>query len=145
MALRKRGKGTVIVITPSLFYSYMKSGNPHHITLIRNILDAYFPQGKRILKTNAPGIVEISLSRKDGKLILQAVPFISGRRDMDSFETLNDPINITGVKVWLKEVNKINKIHDPIKNRDLKFVRQGNNVIFKLPPFSEHFLAVISD
>jgi hypothetical protein len=144
IGLRKRGKGAVIAIAPSLFYSYMKSGNPHHINLIRNIFDAYFPEEKRMLKTNAPGLVEITLSRKGGKLILQAVPFISGRRDMDSFETLNDAVSVAGIKVWLKS-SKISRIHDPIKNKDLKFTRQGEYATFKLPAFSEHFLAVISD
>jgi len=144
VALRKRGEGTVIVITPSLFYSYMKSGNPHHINLVRNILNTYFPEDKRMLKTNAPGLVEITLSRKDGNLILQAVPFISGRRDMDSFETLNDAVSLTGIKVWLRESSKISRIHDPIKSKDLKFIRQGEYTVFKLPAFSEHFLAVIN-
>lgn len=143
IGLRKAGKGTVIIITPSLFYSYMKSGNPHHINLVRNILEAYFPNEKRILKTDAPGLVEIALSRKNGNLVLQAVPFISGRRDMDSFETLNDSVMISGVKIWLRETSPINKIYDPVKNKDLKFVRKGEYVVFKLPNFNEHFLAVI--
>lgn len=102
MPKRITGKGHVVLIAPMLFFSYMQTGNPHHINLIRNILQNWFPEDKRVLKTDAPGVVEFSLSEKNGNIVLQAVPFIAGRRHMESFETLNDIVPLRGVTASVK-------------------------------------------
>jgi hypothetical protein len=143
--VRKIGKGVAVIIGPSLFYSYMMTGHPHHFTFVRNILSRFFPESKRMLKTNAPGVVELALSRKNGRIILQAVPFISGRRHRDAFETLNEPVSVAGVSVSVKTPFKKPVVTDPVKNKALKFTKDGEYIKLRLPALKEHFLAVISE
>ncbi|OGV50840.1 MAG: hypothetical protein A2017_01155 [Lentisphaerae bacterium GWF2_44_16] len=143
ISMRKTGKGNVIIIAPALFLSYMQTGNPHHFTLIRNILNSFYPEEKRMLRTNAPGIVEIALSEKDGNVVVQAVPFVAGRRDMNSFETLNEAVAVHGVSVSVRTPFRVESVIDPLKNRKIKYTFNDGFVNFKLPPFKDHFLALL--
>lgn len=143
IGLKKIGKGYAVSIAPSLFYSYMHTGHVHHMTLIRNILEKYFPKEKRKAKTTAPGIVELTLSENDGNIILQAVPFISSRRHAESFEVLNDVVAVHGTKVSINAPFPVSKVIDPVKNKEIKFKEKDGWVSFKLPDFTEHFTALI--
>jgi hypothetical protein len=143
VAVKKVGKGHVLVISPSLFFSYMQTGHVHHLNLVRNILERYYPRERRRLKSDAPGIVELALSRKDGNIVLQAVPFVVGRRHTDSFETLNDPVAIHGVNVAVKPGFTPSQIVDPINKVDIDFNKHGDWIHFELPAFDEHFVALL--
>ena len=145
IALKKTGKGHVVLIAPMLFFSYMQTGNPHHINLIRNILQNWFPEDKRVLKTDAPGVVEFSLSEKNGNIVLQAVPFIAGRRHMESFETLNDIVPLRGVTASVKVPFKVSKVFDPVAKKDLKFIEKDSWIKFRLPTLKEHFVGLIQE
>jgi hypothetical protein len=112
------------------------------MTLIRNILEKYFPKEKRKAKTTAPGIVELTLSKKDGNIVLQAVPFISSRRHAESFEVLNDIVPVHGVKVSVNAPFPVSKVIDPVKNKEIKFKEKDGWIKFRLPDFTEHFTAL---
>ncbi|MCX6983203.1 MAG: alpha-L-fucosidase [Lentisphaerae bacterium] len=145
IGIRKIGKGIAVIVAPSLFYSYMMTGNPHHFTLVRNIMQAFFSEDKRKLKSNAPGVVELALSMKDGKIIFQAVPFIVGRKHRDTFETLNEPVSVSGITVWIKSPFENPSVIDPVKNKELRFKKEGEYIKLRLPPIKEHFLAAIGN
>lgn len=143
VAAKPFGKGKVVVIAPSLFYSYMETGHVHHLNLVKTLLSKYFPEPKRRIKSDAPGIVELALSRKNGDLVLQAVPFIVSRRHVDSFEVLNDAVAVHGINVAVQSGFKPSRIFDPVNNTNIDFNMNGDWIHFVLPPFDEHLVVII--
>jgi hypothetical protein len=108
---------------------------------LRNAFEKLLPE--RLLRTNAPGQLEITLGKKDGKLVLQMLPFIADRRDRNSFESLNEPIPIGGFSITLADGTKAAKIRNPITGQELKSRKTKQGLRFRPKPVREHTLLVL--
>jgi hypothetical protein len=131
----------VVTLAQPLLTAYLQTGYHAHRTLLRNVFDKLLP--KRLLRTDAPGQLEITLGDKDGNLILQMLPFIADRRDRNSFESLNEPIPIGGFSITLAAEHEIAKIRNPINGQELKFRKTAQGVRFRPKPVREHTLLVL--
>jgi hypothetical protein len=98
---------------------------------------------ERLLRTDAPGQLEITLGKKNGKLVLQMLPFIADRRDRNSFESLNEQIPIGGFSITLSVDHEIAKIRNPITGQELKSRKTTQGLRFRPKPVREHTLLVI--
>ncbi len=134
--------GRIITFAQPLLAAYLSTGYHAHRTLLRNVFEKLLPQ--RLLRTNAPGQLEITLGEKDGAIVLQMLPFTADRRDRNSFESLNDPLPIGGFSITLAEGLKIEKIHDPMTGHELKFRKSSRAIRFSPKPVREHTLLVIN-
>jgi len=143
VAVRPVGKGGVILIRPQLLAAYLRTGYFVHRALVAKLLDAFLPEQRRVLRTNAPSLVELAFGRKDGRYILQALPFVADRRDRSSFESTNEAIAFSGIWVDIPPVGDVKRVHDPVAGRDLSWEKVEGRVRVQLPPFSEHLLVVI--
>ncbi len=147
VGVRQVGKGTAILIAPQLFAAYLHTGYFAHRALLRNLLESFQPNGARALRTNAPSIVEIALGEKDGRTILQAMPFIAARRDRYSFESISDdPIPLRGI--WVEIPTQACTCAtpcatNPITGENLAVEQNAGNITIYLPEFHEHMLVVI--
>ena len=140
-ALISAQDGRVVTLAQPLLTAYLQTGYHAHRTLLRNVFDKLLP--KRLLRTDAPGQLEITLGDKDGNLILQMLPFIADRRDRNSFESLNEPIPIGGFSITLAAEHEIAKIRNPINGQELKFRKTAQGVRFRPKPVREHTLLVL--
>ncbi|MFN6016596.1 MAG: hypothetical protein ACK49N_03385, partial [Verrucomicrobiota bacterium] len=140
-ALISSHDGRVITFAQPLLAAYLHTGYHAHRTLLRNAFEKLLPE--RMLRTDAPGQLEITLGKKEGKLILQMLPFIADRRDRNSFESLNEPISIGGFSITLNLGSEISKIHDPITGSEVKFRNATQGLRFRPKPVREHTLLVI--
>ncbi len=133
--------GRVVTLAQPLLAAYLQTGYHAHRTLLRNVFEKILPQ--RLLRTDAPGQLEITLGRKDGKLVLQMLPFIADRRDRNSFESLNEPISVNGFSIIIDNGPEVAKIYDPLTGREVKFRKTNQGVRFRPRPVCEHTLLVI--
>ncbi|MFN6043906.1 MAG: hypothetical protein ACK49I_00385 [Verrucomicrobiota bacterium] len=133
--------GRVITFAQPLLAAYLHTGYHVHRTLLRNAFEKLLPE--RMLRTDAPGQLEITLGKKNGKLVMQMLPFIADRRDRNSFESLNEPIPIGGFSITLSLGSEIAKIHDPITGSEVKFRKATQGLRFRPKPVREHTLLVI--
>ncbi|MHB9133488.1 MAG: alpha-amylase family protein [Armatimonadota bacterium] len=137
------GSGGVVVIGPQLFTAYLRTGYFAHRLLARNILDQVIPAGHRALRTNAPSVVELALGENDGRIIVQALPFITDRRDRYSFESLcDDPIPFHDIWVELPGVTGRMKAYDPIAECPVTTEQTETGLRLHLPEFHEHLVVV---
>jgi hypothetical protein len=140
LGVTRVGAGTAVLLAPQLFAAYLHTGYFALRVLVRNLLDTYLPT--RALRTNAPGLVEIALGEKDGRLIVQAQPFLAARRDRYSFESISDdPIDIANV--WIDVPTDRTRAYDPIAGADIATERMGELLRLHLPAFHEHLLVVV--
>jgi len=107
---------------------------------LRNAFEKLLPD--RMLRTDAPGQLEITLGRKEGKLVLQMLPFIADRRDRNSFESLNEPIPIGGFSITLNLGSEIAIIHNPITGQELKSRKTTQGQRLRPKPVREHTLLI---
>jgi len=133
--------GSVVVLAQPLPATYLKTGYHVHRRLLRNILDGLLPN--RIIRTDAPGQLEISVGEKDGRFIVQMLPFIADRRDRDSFESLNEEIPISGFSITLETRSGTGRIYDPVSGREVKFQQKSGRIKFRPRPVREHALLVV--
>jgi hypothetical protein len=140
-ALVSSHDGRVITFAQPLLAAYLHTGYHAHRALLRNAFGKLLPE--RLLRTDAPGQLEITLGKKDGKLVLQMLPFIADRRDRNSFESLNEPIPIGGFSITLADGTKAAKIRNPITGQELKFRKTTLGLRFRPKPVREHTLLVI--
>lgn len=131
----------VIVLAQPLPAAYLKTGYHAHRTLLRNLLRDLLP--KRIVVTDAPGQLEITIGEKGGRLVVQMLPFIADRRDRNSFESLNEEIPIGGFSISLETRFDVARIFDPFSARDVRFQRKPKRIKFCPHPVREHTLLVI--
>ncbi len=133
-------EGRVLTFAQPLLAAYLHTGYHAHRTLLRNVFQKILPQ--RLLRTNAPGQLEITLGKKDGKMVLQMLPFIADRRDRNSFESLNEPIPIGGFSITLTSGPQVRRIYDPLSGREVNFRKTTRGVSFRPPPVREHQLLI---
>jgi len=133
--------GRVVTLAQPLFASYLQTGYHAHRTLLRNVFEKLLPQ--RLIRTDAPGQLEITLGKKDGRIILQMLPFTADRRDRNSFESVNDPIAIGGFFITLCARMTVERIRDPIADCEVKFRTTSRGVRFRPKPAFEHTLLVL--
>lgn len=143
VAVRKLGDGCFILIRPQLTAAYLKTGYAAHRALVRNLLAACLPVARRVLRTNAPSLVEFSVGHKDGRTIVQALPFVSDRRHISSFESANEAITFHGIWVELPQVKELRRACDPISGKPLRTRLTRHGLRIGLPPFAEHQLVVV--
>ncbi len=135
--------GRVIVFAQPLFAAYLMTGYHVHKTLLSNVLRRILP--KRIVTTNAPSQMEITVGRKDGRTVVQLLPFITDRRHRHSFESINEQIPIGGFTITLATGAPVTRIHDPISGKELKFTMTKNGVRFRPRPVAGHTLLLVED
>jgi hypothetical protein len=143
---KRIGNGAAILIAPQLFAAYLHTGYFAHRALLRNLLTAFQPAGARTLRTNAPAIVELALGEKDGRLILQAQPFIAARRDRYSFESISDDsISLRGLWVEIPDecCGARTRAYNPITGENVAIEQTTDGICVYLPEFHEHLLVVI--
>jgi hypothetical protein len=133
--------GRVLTFAQPLLAAYLHTGYHAHRSLLRNAFEKLLPE--RLLRTDAPGQLEITLGKKDGKLVLQMLPFIADRRDRNSFESLNEPIPIGGFSITLAAGLEMAKISNPITGQELKSRKTTQGLRFRPKPVREHTLLVI--
>ena len=131
----------VVILAQPLFAAYLAVGYHAHRTILRNLLGRLLP--RRIVRTNAPGQLEITVGKKDGHLIIQMLPFIADRRDRHSFESLNEDIPIGGFFLTLDASANVRRIYDPLSGKDVKFRVKSNGMRFRPRPVREHTLLVV--
>ena len=68
-----------------------------------------------VLRTNAPSTVDLSVGEKDGRIILQAQPFMAARRHRSSFESISEPIAVHDIWVELPTVGAIDRRSSPAR------------------------------
>jgi hypothetical protein len=144
IGLRRIGKGGAVLIRPQVLAAYLRTGYFVHRAVIRNVLDACLPPERRVLCTNAPSIVELSFGRKNGRHVLQALPFVADRRDRGSFESLCDPVALSGL--WVDLLNtRVTRARDPIAGSDVPIepLAGGTGTRVHLPAFAEHLLVLL--
>jgi hypothetical protein len=133
--------GRIVVLAQPLPAAYLKTGYHAHRTLLRNLLGGLLPN--RIIRTDAPGQLEITVGEKDGRLVVQMLPFIADRRDRNSFESLNEEIPIGGFSITLSTRSDAGRIYYPVSGREVKFQRKSGSIKFRPRPVSEHTLLVV--
>lgn len=143
IGLRRVGAGGFVLIRPQLFASYLNTGYCVHRAIVRNLLNALLPVQRRVLRSNAPSLVEFAFGAKDGRLVLQAQPFVADRRDRFSFESANEPVVFHDVHVELFNVRDVTRVRNPVTGDDLDFAPTGHGTRIELPPFHEHLVALV--
>ncbi len=143
IGLRRIGQGGCLLIRPQIFTAYLQTGYFVHRQLILNLLDAFLPTQRRHLATNAPTIVEIALGWKEGRYIIQVLPFISDRRDRNSFESLNEPVPFHDIWIDVFDIRGAVKAYDPVAHTAIPCEPRERGLRLYLPPFAGHLLAVV--
>lgn len=141
---RKHGKGHVVLVSHDLFNIFPKTGYVRHRMLLDNIVGAFVDPARRVLRTNAPGVVEVTAGRKDGRIVLQLVPFVVDRRHREAFESASEPVAISGIELqWLPE-SDVQKVYDPLSDREIDWSRDDDGSIrIRMPEVSEHTLVLM--
>ncbi len=138
------GAGRALLIGPQLFTAYLHTSYYAHRLLFRNLLEHFHPAELRVLRTDAPSVVELALGEKDGRLILQAQPFITERRDRGSFESIcDDPIPLRGISVELCDTGGRTQARNPLTGEAIPAKVTGAGLRLTLPDFHEHLLIVV--
>ena len=121
-------------------YAYLNTGYHVHRTVMHNLINNALQD--KIIETNAPSIVEITVGYKDNRTILQCVAFAADRRRRYSFESLNEPIPIRNINIRLRTEKRINRLYNPISGQELDFVSGANDISFIIPEVIDHLLLV---
>lgn len=145
IGLRRIGQGGCLLIRPQIFTAYLQTGYWVHRQLIRNLLDAFLPTERRRLATNAPSIVEVALGWKEGRYIIQALPFVSDRRDRHSFESLNEPVPFHDIWIDVFGIRGPVKAYEPVSRAGIACEPRGRGMRLVLPPFAEHVMVVVEN
>jgi hypothetical protein len=87
--------------------------------------------------------MDVTLGRKNGNLILQAMPFIADRRHRYSFESANEVIPVVPCRITVRSKLPAEKVWNPIGGEDLPFCNTMSGVEFMLPAISEHTVILI--
>jgi len=132
--------GKVVVLAQPLFAAYLAVGYHAHRTMLRNVLARLLP--RRIVRTNAPGQLEITVGKKDGHLIIQMLPFIADRRDRHSFESLNEYLPIGGFSLTLNTDATVRRIYNPLSQKESNFRTTSGGAKFRPQAVREHTLLV---
>lgn len=140
ISLAERGNGRVVVLGQSVISAYLNTGYHAHRTLMHNLIDSTLP-GK-IVRTNAPSLMEITVGRKDGRTVIQFVPFIADRRHRYSFESLNDVIPIRDVSIALRVSEPVNRLWNPVSGENIEFVASPGEIRFLAPEIIDHLVLV---
>ncbi|HEY3379392.1 MAG TPA: family 10 glycosylhydrolase [Armatimonadota bacterium] len=144
IGITRHGNGGAVIIAPQVFPAYLHTGNHAHRKLLRNLLDCVLPDTARVLRTNAPTVVELACGEIDGHLVLQALPFIAEQRDRASFESLcEDPIAFHGIWVDLPQASNRKRAYDPIAGQAVTIEQRPQGIRVYLPPFSEHLVVIV--
>jgi hypothetical protein len=101
--VRKLGKGMAVHVATRLMSQYWQYGNPDQLAWIREILDYMIPSP--MVRTDAPGCVELSLRRKGSTLLLHLVNGNPGRDIslVNSEDWWVDDIPALGpINLWIK-------------------------------------------
>jgi hypothetical protein len=142
IAVRKIGAGHLVLIRPQVFAAYLQTGYWVHREMIGNLLETRQPA--RVLRTNAPSTVELTLGFRNGRRVLQALPFQAERRYRESFESLaGQPLSVEGVWVEILGVADVQRAFDPVTGRDVNFEATAGGTRIHLPEFNEHLLILV--
>ena len=144
IGIRDVGRGKLILVRPPMFSAYLKTSYFAHRLTVRNLLDSSAPELQRVLRTNAPSTVDLSVGEKDGKIILQAQPFLAARRHRSSFESISEPIAVHDIWVELPTVGAVGRALIPGSKRRIKLTPVAGGVRVMLPPFSEYLMVVLT-
>lgn len=135
-----RGSGRVIVLGQPLSAAYLNTGYHVHRTVLHNLINSTLRE--RIVSTDAPSIVEITVGYKDNRTILQFIAFAADRRHRYSFESLNEPIPICDTKVHILTNQTISRLYNPISGQEIDFVSDTAGITFTVSEITDHLLLV---
>jgi len=136
-----RGRGRIIVCTQAIFTAWLQTGYHAHRTLLTNVLRRLMPEP--IVITDAPGIFEITVGKKDGAYVLQALPFVADRRHRFSFESVNEAVPIGPTRLAVRLPATCLRVWNPVTGETFAHDHDGGRVIFTLPAISEHAVVVM--
>ena len=139
----RRGQGQILVFTQAILSAYLQTGYHAHRALLTNALQRMIPRPRVI--TDAPGIMEVTLGRKDGHLVLQAVPFVADRRHRYAFESVNEAVPLGPSRIAVRSNQPANRVWNPVTGNDLPFTYADNQIVFTLPAISEHTVLLIEE
>jgi hypothetical protein len=71
------------------------------------------------------------------------LPFIADRRDRNSFESLNEAIPIGGFSITLAGGSDLQRIYDPLSQREVKFRATPRGIRFRPPTVREHVVLIV--
>jgi Hypothetical glycosyl hydrolase 6 len=137
------GKGHAIAIGPQVLAAYLHTGYFAHRLLLDAILGVFLSPERRVLKTNAPSIVEFSIGEIDGASVLQVMPFVADLRYRASFESVNEAISLHDIWVEVSGVGRAGKVRNAVTGESVSCAPTANGVRVDLPPFDEHQVFLI--
>jgi len=138
---RRRGKGRILVFSQAIFAAYLQTGYHAHRTFLLNALRRAMPQP--LVETDAPTIMDVTLGRKDGRMALQAMPFVADRRHRYSFESVNEAVPLGPCRLAVRSEKPVTHVWNPVDGKDLPFRNEKNRVVFELPAISEHAVVLM--
>jgi hypothetical protein len=134
---RTANNGGFLIVGMELLSAYYTNNYYVHRQFFSELLNCF--AAPRLISTNAPSIVDISLGEKEGKTVLQLQPFIADRRAMNSFESRNEEIYLANIWVKFNTIN-VKKCVNPLTGET---VAVQDNII-QIPPFKEHLVLHLS-
>ena len=137
----RRGSGRILLFSQAIFAAYLQTGYHAHRSFLINTLRTVMPLP--LVATDAPSIMDVTLGRKNGNLILQAMPFIADRRHRYSFESVNEAIPVGPSRITVRSKRPAEKVWNPISGEDLPFCNTMFGVEFMMPAISEHTVILI--
>jgi len=133
--------GRVTTFAQPLFAAYLLTGYWVHRQLLDSLVRRALPLP--LVTTDAPGLLEITLGERDGRLVLQALPFVADRRHRYSFESVNEAIPIGPTQFSVRVPRPCRCVWNPVTVAELPSSYSDGVVSFTLPATSEHTLVVI--
>lgn len=139
----QRGRGRIMVFTQAILTAYLQTGYHAHRALLLNALHRAIPQP--LVETDAPSIMDITLGRKDGNRVLQAMPFVADRRHRYSFEAVNEAVALGPCTVSVLSGAPVARVWNPVDGTDFPFGVSDGAVRFTLPAITEHTVILIEN
>ena len=133
--------GNVATLAQPLFAAYLLTGYWAHRQLLDGLVRRALP--RPLVSTDAPGLLELVLGEKDGRLVLQALPFVADRRHRYSFESVNEAVPIGPTRLDVRVPRPCRRVWDPVSGAELPSSCHDGVVSFTLPAVSEHTLVAL--
>jgi len=136
---RRFGKGRIVHICTDIFTQYKTLGDPQMLRWLREIVDYLQPQP--FCKTDAPSWVDVSLRRKNGRLLVHFVNQTPGRdvARLNTDDTWVDEIPEVGpFRLELRTVQKPTAVRWEPGSEALAFEFRRGVLRLELPRFRIH-------
>jgi hypothetical protein len=73
------GQGRIVYVSAPIFKTYLENGNKVYREIVDDLLRFLIPEEERIIETDAPSAVEISVMQQKDRLVIHLLAFASGR------------------------------------------------------------------